>query len=70
MDKYEEVNWSMKNKINQNNPKIHPEKCIPPTHIYMIAQSTDLVQELQGFVWFMVFKATFNNISVISWWSV
>ena len=20
--------------------------------------------------WFMVFKATFNNISVISWWSV
>jgi hypothetical protein len=21
-------------------------------------------------VWFMVFKATFNNISVISWWSV
>jgi len=22
------------------------------------------------FVCFMVFKATFNNISVISWWSV
>jgi len=21
-------------------------------------------------VWFMVFNATFNNISVISWWSV
>jgi len=23
-----------------------------------------------GLVWFMVFIATFNNISVISWWSV
>ena len=23
-----------------------------------------------GLVWFMVFNATFNNISVISWWSV
>jgi hypothetical protein len=23
-----------------------------------------------GFVWFMVFTATFNNISVILWWSV
>ena len=22
-----------------------------------------------GFVWFIVFNATFNNISVISWWS-
>jgi hypothetical protein len=22
------------------------------------------------FAWFMVFNATFNNISVISWWSV
>jgi hypothetical protein len=21
-------------------------------------------------VWFMVFNATFNNISIISWWSV
>jgi hypothetical protein len=27
---------------------------------------------LDGFAWFgfMVFNATFNNISVISWWSV
>jgi len=23
-----------------------------------------------GWIWFMVFNATFNNISVISWWSV
>ena len=23
-----------------------------------------------AYVWFMVFNATFNNISVISWWSV
>jgi hypothetical protein len=23
-----------------------------------------------GLVWFMVFNATFNNILVISWWSV
>ena len=23
-----------------------------------------------GWLWFMVFNATFNNISVISWWSV
>ena len=23
-----------------------------------------------GLVWYMVFNATFNNISVISWWSV
>jgi len=22
------------------------------------------------YVWFMVFNTTFNNISVISWWSV
>ena len=26
--------------------------------------------ELDGLVWFMVFNATFNNISVISWRSV
>jgi len=25
---------------------------------------------VDGLVWFMVFDATFNNISVISWWSV
>ena len=24
----------------------------------------------EGLVWFIVFNATFNNISVISWWSV
>ena len=24
----------------------------------------------EGLVWFMVLNATFNNISVISWWSV
>ena len=23
-----------------------------------------------GLVWFMVFNATFNNILVVSWWSV
>ena len=27
-------------------------------------------RKLIGFVWFMVFNATFNNISIISWWSV
>ena len=26
--------------------------------------------DLVGLVWFMVFNATVNNISVISWWSV
>ena len=25
---------------------------------------------IDWFGWFMVFNATFNNISVISWWSV
>jgi hypothetical protein len=25
---------------------------------------------VEGLVWFMVFSATFNNISVISWWSI
>ena len=31
----------------------------------------DLIQTLKvKLVWFMVFNATFNNISVISWWSV
>jgi hypothetical protein len=25
---------------------------------------------LVGIDWFMVFNATFNNISVISWWSI
>jgi len=25
---------------------------------------------MDGLVWFMVFNATFNNTSVISWWSV
>jgi hypothetical protein len=27
-------------------------------------------QILMGLVWFMVFNATFKNISVIWWWSV
>jgi len=26
--------------------------------------------KFDGLVWFMVFNATFNNISFISWWSV
>jgi hypothetical protein len=25
---------------------------------------------IKGLIWFMVFNATFNNISAISWWSV
>ena len=29
--------------------------------------STSIVDRLDGLVWFMVFNATFNNISVISW---
>ena len=30
----------------------------------------DLFDGKGWFVWFMVFNTTFNNISVISWWSV
>ena len=30
----------------------------------------NIITNLIGLVWFMVFNATFNNISVISWWSV
>ena len=33
-------------------------------------QDTKLILSNEGLVWFMVFNATFNNISVISWWSV
>jgi ABC-type phosphate/phosphonate transport system permease subunit len=29
-----------------------------------------LVHQLPVMVWFMVFNATFNNISVIAWWLV
>ena len=32
--------------------------------------STDIYLLKLGLVWFIVFNATFNNISVISWWSV
>jgi hypothetical protein len=28
------------------------------------------LKSIIGLVWFMVFNPTFNNISVISWWSV
>jgi hypothetical protein len=28
------------------------------------------LKSIIGLVWFMVFNTTFNNISVISWWSV
>ena len=35
-----------------------------PSNIYSQKSPSD------GLVWFMVFNATFNNISVISWWSV
>ena len=28
------------------------------------------IVHFNGLVWFMVFNDTFNNISVISWWSV
>jgi hypothetical protein len=30
----------------------------------------NIITNLIGLVWFMVFNATFNNISAISWWSV
>jgi len=30
----------------------------------------DALDYRNNLVWFMVFNATFNNISVISWWSV
>ena len=29
-----------------------------------------LLWVFDGLVWFMVFNATFRNISVISWWSI
>jgi hypothetical protein len=30
----------------------------------------NILKKREVLVWFMVFNATFNNISVISWWSV
>jgi len=33
-------------------------------------RQTTSVKELYRQVWFMMFNTTFNNISVISWWSV
>ena len=38
----------------------------------VIMKSNEYVHLYMGLVlyWFMVFIATFNNISVISWWSV
>ena len=37
----------------------------------VIMKSNEYVHLYMGLVlyWFMVFNATFNNISVISWWS-
>jgi hypothetical protein len=32
--------------------------------------STEKIKKKDGLAWFMVFIATFNNISVIQWWSV
>ena len=31
---------------------------------------TILMPYINNWLWFMVFNTTFNNISVISWWSV
>jgi hypothetical protein len=40
------------------------------TGIYLQNMTQISQMIIQGLVWFMVFNATFNNISVISWWSV
>jgi len=39
-----------------------------PYHI-MLHRGVHLAMN-DGLVWFMVFNATFNNIPVMSWWSV
>jgi hypothetical protein len=47
-------------KVVSSNP-VHGE-------VYLIQHY--VIKFVNGLVWFMVFNATFNNISVISWQSV
>jgi hypothetical protein len=42
---------------------------LPPSHRKTGKRSNE-IQIFDGLVWFMVFNATFNNILVITWWSV
>jgi hypothetical protein len=46
----------------------HGKKLMPRTPCSSGMQMSNFVQNVIG--WFMVFNATFNNISVISWWTV
>jgi hypothetical protein len=39
-------------------------------NLYRVESWLQVYIVFQFLVWFMVFHATFNNISVISWWSV
>ena len=46
-------------------------KCYEISLNEILITSRDAHEEIMfGLVWFMVLNATFNNISVISWWSV
>ena len=46
-------------------------KCYEISLNEILITSRDAHEEIKfGLVWFMVLNATFNNISVISWWSV
>ena len=46
--------------------------CVRRVSVKMTAQVLILIfrHHILFFVWFVVFNANFNNISVISWWSV
>ena len=39
-------------------------------NLFFIMQNSMMIKITNGLLWFMVFNATFNNISVISWWLV
>jgi hypothetical protein len=54
-----------KNKAKEQRPVLTFYTC-PPLMVYNIVSGV----MVSVFDWFMVFKAIFNNISVISWWSV
>ena len=56
-----------------------PHAYLHSVAMYLIGHSKIFLNEgfyicptcvIVGLVWFMVFNATFNNISVILWWSV
>ena len=45
-------------------------KCSLQSHFITIKFHVSILLNNSYLVWFMMFNATFNNISVISWWSV